>query len=107
MGYYTRFNITISDNTDICNIVERLRSISGYDWDYCGDKIYDFCKWYEHEHDMNLLSKEFPDIVFTVTGDGEESDDLWREYWKNGKVQNANRHIVYDEYNEDKLEKWN
>jgi hypothetical protein len=107
MGYYTRFNITISDNTNICNIVERLCSISGYNWDYCDDEIYDFCKWYEHEHDMYLLSKEFPDIVFTVTGDGEESDDLWREYWKDGKVQNANRHIVYDEYNEDKLEKWN
>lgn len=106
MGYYTNFTIKLSDNNNIDNIVKRLREISGYDWDY-SDEIYDFCKWYEHENDMHELSKEYPDIVFTVFGNGESFDDVWCEYWKNGMVQNANRCIVYDDYNEDELVQWN
>lgn len=47
----------------------------------------DSCKWYEHEDDMKRLSKEFPEVVFQLNGEGEESGDVWVKYFKNGKMQ--------------------
>jgi hypothetical protein len=35
---------------------------------------------------------------------GEEGGDMWKRYYKNGKVQVANAKITYDEYDETKLE---
>ena len=40
----------------------------------------DSCKWYEHEEDLKPLSKKFPDVMFTLFGEGEESGDIWRKY---------------------------
>ena len=109
MGYYTHFEIIVNNNEIIDKeIHEKLCEISGYnDWDYWTSSITGHFKWYENEHDMYELSMLFPDKVFTVTGNGEESNDIWRNYWKNGKFCDANRRIVYDEYDESKLEEWN
>lgn len=104
MGYYTNYVIELSDYDLIDDIVNRLSEISGYNWD---SSLIEFCKWYDSEHDMCTLSKEFPDVIFTVYGDGESSDDIWCQYWKNGAMQNANRRIIYDEYDENKLIEWN
>lgn len=61
-------------------------------------------KWYEHEEDMKQLSLQFPHILFTLSGDGEEKEDLWRKYFLAGKMQVARAIIVYDNFSEDKLE---
>ena len=47
----------------------------------------DAAKWYEHENDMARVSLKWPDVVFRLDGDGEETGDLWTKYWSNGKVQ--------------------
>ncbi len=47
--------------------------------------------WYNHKEDMQALSKMWPDILFTLTGIGEEQDDQWVEYHMNGKVQRLDR----------------
>ena len=44
-------------------------------------------KWYNRSQDMTIISRQFPDTLFTVRGWGEEHDDVWVEYWTNGKVQ--------------------
>jgi hypothetical protein len=90
MGYYTDFKIVTDCKDNNCNqkIVDRLSDIAGYELDYRygGSEVYlDSAKWYSSEEDMKLLSSEFADILFTVYGDGEESDDLWVAYYKNGK----------------------
>lgn len=54
-------------------------------------------KWYDHDDEMIALSKEFPEVEFTLDGTGEESDDLWTTYYKNGKAQHAPCQFVYDE----------
>jgi len=67
------------------------------------DPFDDQCKWYEHTEDMCRLSKEYPNVLFTLTGNGEESEDMWVEYFMNGKVQVENAVITYGKFDPKKL----
>lgn len=59
--------------------------------------------WYDDEKEMAELSKQFPDILFTLSGSGESAEDLWKKYFRNGLVQRAPARIIYDEFDERKL----
>jgi hypothetical protein len=61
------------------------------------------CTWYEHEKDLKEFSKKYPSIVFELSGIGEEHDDIWNKYFKNGKMQSCIAHITFEKYDEDKL----
>jgi hypothetical protein len=50
-------------------------------------------KWYEHQEDMRKFSALHSNILFTLHGEGEENDDLWNEYYLNGKLQIAKAQI--------------
>lgn len=60
-------------------------------------------KWYEHRKDMVKLSTEFPGVRFTLSGEGEEAGDVWKEYYLGGKYQEAKGVITIPEFNEDNL----
>ncbi len=80
MGYYTRFELQILEgddyNTDYKKEISELS-----DYSYCfGDSI----KWYDHKQDMINYSKNHPNTLFLLIGEGEEQPDMWREYYKNG-----------------------
>ena len=49
------------------------------------DVLNDSMKWYDHEADMEKLSALYPDLYFTLEGDGEEFDDFWRKLFHNGQ----------------------
>lgn len=53
----------------------------------------DSCKWYEHEEDMKRISRQFPNVLFTLHGSGEESGDVWVKYFKDGKMQASKAEI--------------
>ena len=53
------------------------------------------CKWYDYFSDMSILSGEFPEVKFTIYGDGEDSDDKWVAYFYGGKGEFAQAEIVY------------
>ena len=61
-------------------------------------------KWYEHDRDMKVLSKKFSTYLFTLNGEGEESGDIWRKYYLNGKCQTAKAVIALDEFDRKRLE---
>lgn len=63
----------------------------------------DSCKWYDHEEDMVRLSKKFPDVVFELHGEGEESGDIWVKYFKNGKKQVVKAELKFAPFDEKKL----
>ena len=42
-------------------------------------------KWYEHDFYMREVSKILPEILFTLTGVGEENGDFWVSWYKGGK----------------------
>jgi hypothetical protein len=41
--------------------------------------------------------------VISVEGEGEESGDIWKAYYKNGKSFRANAQVTFEEFNESKL----
>jgi hypothetical protein len=104
MGYYTRFDLKISDRH--YEIMSELLDNSVRDLEYIFDEdgeCVDERKWYEHETDMKFISTFYPDVVFTLRGEGEESGDFWFKYFKNGKMQHCPAKITFDEYDEAKL----
>jgi len=108
MGYYTRYTLTTINNSEYWQPEhdEAIKYISeqleGYAINEDGTTS-DSCKWYHHEDDMKKFSKKYPDIVFVLDGEGEDSGDIWRLYVKNGKIFKSFANIVFDEYDESKL----
>lgn len=62
-----------------------------------------WCRWYEHEDEMRRLSSRFPDMLFTLSGVGEEYDDIWVKYFRAGRMQASHATIVLDSFDETKL----
>ena len=67
------------------------------------DEFGEGCKWYSHEDDMRKFSIKFKVVLFELSGEGEESGDVWKEYYKNGKMQRCKAELVFSEYDELKL----
>jgi hypothetical protein len=61
------------------------------------------CKWYEHEDDMRKFSQLYPFILFEFSGEGEESGDIWKKYFLNGKMQICSARIEFEPFDETKL----
>lgn len=114
MGYYTAYtiNYTIPEGENGENFSHKLaRGLSAINNDFyysanctIEDMIEnDIMKWYDHTEDMIELSKLFPTVVFTLDGHGEDRDDIWREYYFNGKNQFVQAKIVFDPIDEIRL----
>lgn len=61
------------------------------------------CKWYEHDDDLLNFSKNFHDWIFILSGEGEESGDIWKTYYLNGKKQLTTGKIIFEDFDEKKL----
>jgi hypothetical protein len=107
MGYYTEYSLYIEAKTDIDAkfIMHNLFE----DEDYARMALEEdgstgeACKWYDHEIDLISFSLKYPDVIFKLMGDGEESNDLWVKYFKNGKIQKCKGIINYEPFDESKL----
>ena len=64
----------------------------------------EYIKWENHENNMKTVSKKFKDVLFILSGEGEEAGDLWKEYYMNGKVQVAEAKIEFDSFDPSKLQ---
>lgn len=98
MGYYTHYSVSIDGYTGDKDPEEFVGEETAY-----GNPFEDECKWYDHEEDMKKISEKYPDMVFHLHGEGEESGDLWDKHFKNGKMQKCRAKIVIEPYNESKL----
>lgn len=49
----------------------------------------EWVKWYNYERDILKISNQFPDVLIKVYGKGEEDDDRWVQYFKNGKCSDV------------------
>ncbi len=104
MGYYTYHRLEVESGNG--HLIKELRK-------ECEDAEYSFdddgyceqdSKWYDHQKDMKEFSEKHKDVLFTLYGEGESSEDLWREYFWNGKSQLAEAVITYDEFDKEKLQ---
>lgn len=97
MGYYTDFKLTITEpiiGDEVCpeskvyKEIEKafLKVFLGKDseedtneYTYFDELVQYSCnwKWYDWEKDMKALAKLFPDIYFTLEGEGEDREDWW------------------------------
>ncbi len=60
-------------------------------------------KWYDYDEEFLEFSKKYPDWLFILSGEGEESGDIWNTYYVNGKKQEAKARIVIDDFDASKL----
>ncbi|AGO47444.1 hypothetical protein Phi19:3_gp040 [Cellulophaga phage phi19:3] len=95
MGYYTKFELDIYSGDDC---ITNYREVISEHVDY--DPFDEPTKWYEFEKEMKEVSKEHPKVVFEIYGKGEEYDDTWKAYFKDGKMQMCKAKIEYDDFNE-------
>ena len=114
MGYYTWYTMNarnIKTKEEYESIIQALKDKEIYTSEntsgvFCESKYYeedkeaifdayDECKWYDHTYDMMNISKLFPDVIFRLRGDGEEKEDMWYEYYQNGKVEECPAKIIF------------
>lgn len=111
MGYYTKFRlITSSANLaqDALTAMESTGVVIGYGYDFLKDLLEDDSntddvKWYEHEQNMREWSARAPGVLFTLEGEGEEAGDLWKKYFKDGKMQICRAILTFEPYDPAKL----
>jgi hypothetical protein len=102
MGYYTRHELEHDDtsypNGGRIDHDEGITAVSGYQYSVFDDEI----KWYDHEKDMRKYSKKFPKVTFIISGVGEEEEDYWKEYHKNGKMLRCkgDMKVTYEPFDE-------
>ncbi len=60
-------------------------------------------KWPEHETVMRDYSTKYPEVLFKLYIDDLEEEQLYCEYYLNGKMQRVSGEIVYGEFDENKL----
>ena len=106
MGYYTRFEGSVSSkDTFALDAFKRDaandETFGQYDMpkdcfitgDFFGG---DTAKWYDWKNDLEALSKEYPTLLFSLNGEGEESGDIWKAYARNGKVITVRAEVVFN-----------
>lgn len=105
MGYLTKYELSASPVTDELRLY----------FDNCPEDDYlrgawletmGPVKWYDHDKDLKVLSLAFPTILFTLYGKGEDDDDMWVKYYRNGKMQKSQAEIkiTYEKFDPEKLQ---
>lgn len=103
MGYDTSYSLTIQPaNPETILALKEFSEEADYclnDDGSCGESG----KWYEHEEELREFSEHRLDVLFTLSGEGCESGDIWKKYFKNGKCQVAKAQITIAEFDPKKL----
>lgn len=103
MGYYTQYKLKVIDgDSDLIRQFREENDHANYALDDYGD-YREEAKWYDSDDDMKNFTKEHPETLFCMEGKGEESGDIWRQWWKNGKMQYCPAQLVYEEFNVSKM----
>ena len=95
MGYYTDYYLKATPVSEeqyksISALLKELRDVVEECFDNCvgyWENTQD--TWYQSFDDMVLVSRQFPEVLFALTGYGDDRDDQWIEYFKNGRVQHC------------------
>ena len=105
MGYYTDYTLTVKNVPEEMApaLKYALTEDIGMEW-WDDESYFANAKWYDHDKDMKALSLRFPGVLFELYGDGEESDDMWYTYYKDGKMQYCPVKITFEPYDESKLQ---
>lgn len=105
MGYMTSYSLTVLDahNSVLEAISDEVDRMDVFEEGNAQDGWFSWTTWYDWEEDMVLLSRRFPDVLFRLHGDGDDSEDLWDAYFLGGRMQMCPGKIVYDDFDPEKL----
>ena len=116
MGYDTHYSLEIelapgalpgirSVEIDVPEVIEQLRL-------ECNQAAYalaadgstqDAARWYDFEADLREFSKQYPQLLFTLHGEGADSSDIWALYVVNGRAHKAKAEIMIPPFDPGKL----
>lgn len=88
MGYMTRYKLEWEPRKEAVSIFLEANEETFYGINSDGSSAEEV-KWYDHDKDIIALSKQFKDVLFTLSGEGEEAEDIWKKYFQNGKKNNC------------------
>ena len=103
MGYYTYYDLQVLNEDkfsaeEISKASHRLAEIMGENKPFSDEYndfswiSYDSMKWYDNKEHMLQLAKEFPNMLFKLYGDGEDSDDMWIDYYQGNRYHSQGWH---------------
>jgi hypothetical protein len=102
MGYYTLYEVTISnlDSEEQGHRVAGVLGASLYDLSSDGAVMHyeDYKKWYCWKEDCVRASLQNPKILIEVEGKGEESGDIWKARIQDGICECVPAKIVFDDF---------
>lgn len=102
MGYTTRYKLKIIEGDN--KVISKLREENEDAAMVIDDKGNSEEPWkWDHEYDMKQFSIKYPNILFKLIGEGESNDDIWHDYYINGKMQHCKAKIIFDDFDKDKL----
>lgn len=116
MGYYTGYSLKVlkKDGSPLSGaqaIIAKLREPKPRET-YCepaeafnsdGSFSGETLKWYSHETDLKVFSVRFPNVLFLLEGNGEDSTDMWAKYFLDGKMQTEKASITFGKFDPKKL----
>lgn len=107
MGYYTSYELKVKDfkvtsNKGVLSEFMESSEEARHALNANGETEQE-CKWYDHDKELLEFSKQHPNKLFVLSGEGEESGDIWTKYFVNGKVQAEKAEVKVLEFDKDKL----
>ncbi len=103
MGYYTYYTLQIiKGNGELIKEFRNQNDSAQYAIDEYGNSNTQ-TKWYSSERDLIDFSLNHPDTLFKLSGEGEDSGDIWDLYVQNGKTQFCKAQIVIPPFDPTKL----
>lgn len=118
MGYYVRFALDVMDNQQLRSAAPARVRCQGHEeivrqlHEESEDARSAFkengrpiepLKWYDHEEDLKAFSLKHPNLLFKLSGEGEEAEDLWDKYFQNGKMMVCKAVITKPPFDPSKL----
>lgn len=107
MGYYTDFELKAkydgSSPIYISKLENEVDKLNIFECGSYSENWYANDKWYDFDKDMILLSSRFPEVLFELRGQGEESGDIWLNYYKGGGVMRDCLTIKEEPFDESKV----
>lgn len=101
MGYYTSFSLEMHGDLEKIEAAEKdLLEESRYADGTLDPEIKElvetggvYGKLYELDGYLDAVAHRNPDVLIILTGDGEDSDDLWETRWKGDKTETQRAEI--------------
>ena len=93
MGYHTYYTLSVigANRTDQERIREMLANLGvlGYALQEGSGTEYgtnEPVNWFCHDDDMLEISRRFPQVLFSLHGEGESNGDIWESHYLGGKT---------------------